>query len=202
MASEMSEEANIRRFHKKVLINEETGCWEWQGQLWSNNYGKYRGQRAHRWSYEHFIGPIPAGMLVCHRCDNRKCVNPEHLWLGTYLDNNWDSINKGRHMVGDNHPARLHPEKMARGDGHGSRLHPERRATGDRSGMRLHPETHRGEKSGVAKLNEAAVIEIFRMRRKGLSEKNIAENFNVSRSAISAVLTRRHWGYVSIEGSQ
>ena len=55
---------------------------------------------AHRHAYRESLGTIPEGMLVCHTCDNRKCVNPEHLFLGTYTDNNRDCENKGRR----NHP--------------------------------------------------------------------------------------------------
>lgn len=78
---------------------QEDGCWLWQGGLRSG-YGrlKVKGRlvTAHRLSYEVHIGPIPEGMLVCHTCDVRNCVNPAHFFLGTYKDNSDDKWNKGR----------------------------------------------------------------------------------------------------------
>jgi len=77
-----------------------TGCWNWLGTIGLKGYGQfsYKGEstRTHRWSYKYFIGPI-GKLHICHHCDNRKCVNPFHLFRGTRSDNMSDCVAKGRH---------------------------------------------------------------------------------------------------------
>jgi hypothetical protein len=94
----------LDRFISKVK-KKPSGCWEWQGTMKKNGYGIFQDRtregsgkqlQAHRFSFEIFHGEIPPGLLVCHHCDNPKCVNPEHLFLGTHKDNTQDMIRKGR----------------------------------------------------------------------------------------------------------
>lgn len=90
----------IKRYLEKVLKSD--GCWKWLGAKTKNGYGVIRGNAsgkpifAHRFSYAHFNGCIPDGLLVLHKCDNPECTNPDHLFVGTQKDNVHDMMAKGR----------------------------------------------------------------------------------------------------------
>lgn len=99
-----SEEA----FLSEVEFEPMSGCWIWMGARQTSGYGNchFPGRRrrtylVHRVSYEMFVGSIPAGQCVLHKCDLRCCVNPTHLWLGTRGDNNRDTKAKGRSPIGE-----------------------------------------------------------------------------------------------------
>jgi HNH endonuclease len=88
------------RFWPKVAKSD--GCWEWQGSRDHNGYGilgasrHQRARRAHRVSWELHHGPIPEGLDALHHCDNPPCVRPDHLYLGTDVDNARDRVQRGR----------------------------------------------------------------------------------------------------------
>jgi len=92
-----------------MQVNQTEVCWLWIGSLKSatgrNQYGMVRfgGKRisAHRASWLLHFGEIPTGLCVLHKCDNPRCVRPDHLFLGTNSDNQRDCVSKGRHRIGD-----------------------------------------------------------------------------------------------------
>src|SRR5215204_165330 len=92
-------------FNVLALPEPNSGCWLWCGYVDELGYGRVKSRpvsiRMHRWVYEHFIGEIPKGKYVLHRCDVRSCVNTDHLFLGTHLDNIKDAVSKGRQAKGE-----------------------------------------------------------------------------------------------------
>lgn len=158
------------RFWKRVEKTDT--CWGWSGPFNRKGYGWLTVNRrpflAHRFSYQLHIGPIPDDMFVCHHCDNPACVRPEHLFLGTNLDNMRDMYAKGRGP------------------------------TGQRSGRHTHPErTARGERQGSAKLTEAKVREIRqRFAAGGISQTALAAEYGVDRSTVGWIIRGKHWRHV------
>lgn len=147
----------------EAYLDKSNDCWIWTAGTTRNGYGTMRisthGRRrqegAHRIAWLVFRGPIPDGLIVCHKCDNPPCCNPDHLFLGTYQDNTLDCVAKGR----KNPP--------------------------------------RGERSGKAILNEAQVREIRRLHSEdGLSQKSIAEKFNIASHHVGLIVRRMRWNHL------
>lgn len=165
------------KFRTKFQINSSTGCWEWQEHL-LHGYGNFRGIVASRASWILFVGTIPEGLYVLHKCDNPSCVNPKHLFTGTQKENIQDCIRKGRFNA----------------EGKGS--------PGDRNGARLHPERlKRGEDNFKAKLT-AKQVAYIRQTYKRLSNNvsnaaDLAAKFGVTKKTILNVATKRFWKHVA-----
>jgi predicted XRE-type DNA-binding protein len=91
---------DIERFWNKVNITSDDECWNWTASTKTNGYGQFKCNnqtyRTHRFAWMITQGYIPEGLLICHRCDNRLCCNPNHLFVGTHTDNMQDRAIKNR----------------------------------------------------------------------------------------------------------
>lgn len=102
-------EAPFIRFLKMFVIDEKTGCWVWEKQISNAGYGKIKAfgkmVDAHRFSYELYKGRIPNNLHILHSCDNKKCVNPDHLAAGTQAENMRQAAQRGLMPKGNKHHA-------------------------------------------------------------------------------------------------
>lgn len=119
MKSSMFTAGFIERFKARVSV-QENGCWIWCGYKQTTGYGQvgFKGQRllTHRISYALHFGEAPSDLFVLHRCDNRPCVNPNHLFLGTHQDNTDDMVAKGRQDKRRDFSKCLNGHEMSPGD--------------------------------------------------------------------------------------
>ena len=171
------------RFQKYARRSDD-GCWIWSGYRDRKGYGRLlvdgQPERSHRLSYRLHKGEIPDGLCVCHTCDNRACVNPDHLFLGTSADNVADRVAKGRSATGDKHGARTRPERMPRGDNHYARRNPQ--------------VMKRGEENGRAKLSTADVIAI---RLGGESARAAGRRLGVSKTTVLKIRRSILWAHIT-----
>lgn len=210
------------RWEAFVPERPEHGCWQWQGGKDPDGYGAFmmkcphtgrRIQRAHRAAYLLFIGEIPRGMFVRHRCDNRGCVRPDHLELGPPKANSRDMVERGRSRPGErNHNAKLNAgqvilirEAIASGERYSALARAYDVSEGlIRSIVRGRAWRHVGGPltleprpmgGGAAKLTRTQVDEIrtrFDPSIRGMSAE-LAREYGVHTSTISAIICRRNW---------
>jgi len=151
----------LERFFIKTKLKDHTNCIEWQAGCNADGYGVIynphiqRVQLAHRVAFELAEGAIPKGSLVCHNCDNPKCVNYQHMRLGTNADNTLDKVKRGRQSC------------------------------------------LKGKSNGNSKLTEAKVVKIRSLYASDkFTQKELAEKFKVTQTAIGSIVTRKKWSHI------
>lgn len=159
------------RFWEKVTRNGKE-CWTWTAAL-RGGYGVFfdgkKMRQAHQVSWEFTNGYIPDGLFVLHKCDNPPCVNPDHLFLGTQVDNIRDRDNKGRAPRGENHYTHVRGESVW---------------------------TIREDACNFAKVSKADVRVIRYQFAHGKPVGELAERFGVVKRTISRIVTRQTWKHV------
>ena len=191
-------EEDISRFWSSVdKSGGPDACWLWTRAISSRGYGYFHTQErtiaAHRLSWLLLSGEDPGNMLVCHKCDNPKCVRRDHLFLGTHTENMRDMYEKGRGPTGEKSGARKHPEKFSGGETHWSKKYPEKfKKLVSADGITR----AKGENAGAAKLTEEKVREMRRMRELGFKTKEIASKFDISTPAAHQAINRKTWRHV------
>lgn len=168
------------RFWNRV---DKTGeCWLWTGSAGKgrNAYGTvsawdHKTWPAHRVAWTLASGPIPDGMLVCHRCDTPRCVRPDHLFLGTASDNQKDSVAKGRAF------AQRFPHVAA---------------------SYFKGRRPKGERSSFAKLTAKQALEVRRRADAGESHEAIALDFPINRAAVGCIARRETWTHLPEDSNE
>lgn len=176
----------IVNFNQRICKGSPDDCWIWIGDTGSNKYGYFslQGRRylAHRIAYFFEHPSDSQNLLVCHKCDNPSCCNPNHLFLGTDLDNNRDMVSKGRNCSAERFSAIL-KERAARGDRNGSRTHPEKRL--------------RGENHPASKLLPNQIKEIRRCySNKEATMQSIADRYHLGLGTVSRIIHRLTWSHI------
>ncbi len=165
----------VDSFWEKVDIRSKDECWKWKASRPGGNaYGGFRASghhyQAHRFAFIVTIGPIPDGMFVCHKCDNPPCCNPDHLFVGTRLDNIRDMVSKGRHRFDFGGIDGKRRQRMA---------------------------VRRGKDSHLAKVTEEIVSSIRKEYKKRVVTYNmLGDKYGLCSGAIKAIVRRLTWTHI------
>ena len=168
----MNNQASV--FWSRVAVGLPDECWEWQYTMFANGYGLFywegKNRGAHRAAFELVKGRIPEGHNVLHTCDNRRCVNPSHLYAGTFQDNADDATERERWnpRKGESHPWTTNPELV-----------------------------YKGKEHPFAKLTDEDVLEIRRRYSEGALAADVAKDYPVSEGQIMHIVRGLGWQHIT-----
>lgn len=218
----------IARFWANV--DKSGDCWIWKGHKIERGYGlvhvgKFGNILTHRISWHLAHGPIPSGMFVLHNCpggDNPSCVRPDHLWLGTRIENNADRVKKGRSAVGES-LSKLTEAQVLEAHARWANGEPQKNIAKDlgisRNNLSVllcgHTWKHlgitpiirdrswrnsqiSGEKSPRSKMTEANVRDAFAQHRAGRPKAHIARDLGVSNCTVGMALNGKTWRHLGL----
>lgn len=149
----------------------ERGCWEWMRNKTNAGYGMInvdkKTKMVHRLAFELWVSQIPAGLFVCHKCDNPPCFNPEHLFTATPLENSRDMVAKGRSIP---------PHRIYRGESHPG---------------------HKLSNEQVILVRKLYVPQKLRLpKTRYISRKELAKQLNISEVAVKEIVSGKRWRHL------
>lgn len=154
-------------------VEKTDGCWNWTGPF-ARGYGKFcendKMHSAHRWLFIRMNGPIGKTVEICHKCNNRKCVRPDHVYAGTRSDNMRDCARAGNMWVQKN------PMLAIRG--------------------LLKTPAVKGEKHGQAKLTESQALEVISLKGTGLTRAAVGARFGLDADSIGDIWRGKNWRHL------
>lgn len=178
----------VKFWEEHYKWNLETGCLEWQGKVSRFGYARTSYNSiiyfAHRIAYFLYYENDPGELLVRHRCHNPHCGNPLHLTLGTHLDNSRDMVAAGRNQTGERHWTKRLPKRL-------EEVKEIWVANGRKQAARINGANH-----PTTILTDDAVREIKQQSAAGIGNKELAKEYGVTRSNISAIVLGKSWKHI------
>lgn len=220
-ASKEQQLERLKMLYEKNVIRQE-GCWDWKGYIARTGYAEigrsknFHEKNAHRISWMIHKGNIPEGMYICHKCDNPKCTNPDHLFIGTHQDNDKDRDEKGRNVKGEDVESSILKDQdikeiktlLTQGK---SCLEISRKYDVSHDAIKRinknetwkhipwPTEIQGNGRDGPRKLSIQDVIEIKKLLKLGVPCSKLGRDYGVTKESINAIKNGKNWKHIKEE---